>query len=400
MYYLNNINPFVKYVAIKYHDQLNGIILFLCCFLSILTQVPSILESSYGRLLFGVWGLPLMSVILSKNLRLIDRRILPINIWIYLWFFYVFLIQSLIPNDYWGSSCVYNSMISFSIFIIAYSISFSLSEKAFIEYVFGAALLGGIIFSLSIYNTAFSGGWGLSEAVYLYQAKNSAAQIIFACGICVFFFREALSKYKFGIIIIVGSLLLFLLLILILRSRATLLGFLPFLYLLLSKMSSRKIRIYTFCICSFVFLFLILNDRFYDLLVDGILFAQRDSSDVDDLSSGRFVQILNFGNLLGDNILFGKGESYIECFPLDIWLNTGLFGLLIMFFLFVNIMILLVKRITKKSLDSVVFILFVAYFFNSLFEQQAPLGPGSKCFFLWLCLGFWCGKRLNIVSRI
>ena len=204
----------MKCTTLRYHDRLNGIILFLCCFLSILTQVPSILESSYGRLLFAVWGLPLMSVILTKNLRLINKNVQPINIWMYLWFLYIFLIQAFIPNDYFGSACVYNSIISFLIFIIAYSISFSISERAFTKYIFWATLLGGVIFSLSIYNTAFSGGWGLSEATYLYQAKNSAAQVIFSCGICVFFFRGTLTKHKLGVIIIVASLLLFLLLLL------------------------------------------------------------------------------------------------------------------------------------------------------------------------------------------
>ena len=48
-----------------------------------------------------------------------------------------------------------------------------------------------------------------------------------------------------------------------------------------------------------------------------------------------------------------------------------------------------------KKEDICFFIIAVSIFFISLFEEQAPFGPGSRCYILWL---MW-GILLQINSR-
>ena len=45
----------MKCTTLRYHDRLNGIILFLCCFLSILTQVPSTANQYMDVLMVSVY---------------------------------------------------------------------------------------------------------------------------------------------------------------------------------------------------------------------------------------------------------------------------------------------------------------------------------------------------------
>ena len=36
---------------------------------------------------------------------------------------------------------------------------------------------------------------------------------------------------------------------------------------------------------------------------------------------------------------------------------------------------------------------------DGLFEAMAPFGPGAKCFFLWLIIGFFINKRIEAYNK-
>ena len=83
----------------------------------------------------------------------------------------------------------------------------------------------------------------------------------------------------------------------------------------------------------------------------------------------------------------GIGDIYFECYPLSVFLNFGIpFGTFVL--ILSCIPLWLVKGIKKKNSYYGLFMMIIfSYYTNSLFEGLAPVGPGAKCYFLWLLAG-------------
>ena len=72
-----------------------------------------------------------------------------------------------------------------------------------------------------------------------------------------------------------------------LKSRATLCGFFFVILYYIVKYNNPKIRVYITCLTIFAVTYILCDSTAYEVVVEQIIFGNRDASNVDDLSSGR-----------------------------------------------------------------------------------------------------------------
>ena len=91
----------------------------------------------------------------------------------------------------------------------------------------------------------------------------------------------------------------------------------------------------------------------------------------------------------------GSGDYYVDCMPLNILTQYGICGLSIIF-LFLYYMFHKLKRAKQEDyIATMTYILFFAFFINSLLEARPPFGPGVRSFTLWMMFGFSLAQLLE-----
>lgn len=145
-----------------------------------------------------------------------------------------------------------------------------------------------------------------------------------------------------------------------------------------------------------MYIYILSNPSFYRTLVEGILFANRDSTDLNSLSSGRVEQLETCVDLFVSSPIIGIGNKYFDCFPIIILTQYGIMGAIIVFVFIANrIKECVYKLDLNNQLDLCAFLLMMTYMLNSLFEAQPPFGPGVKCFPLWMIWGIMLSTKVR-----
>ena len=133
----------------------------------------------------------------------------------------------------------------------------------------------------------------------------------------------------------------------------------------------------------------------FNMVVNNIMFAGRDASSLDSLTSGRVSILSEFPMLIDGHWLTGVGALYFECFPVSCILQFGVItGSIIIGISYIPI----IKGIRFDRSDiytSIFVIVCIGYGINSIFEGLAPIGPGVKCYFMWLLYGILCTRKIE-----
>jgi hypothetical protein len=360
---------------------------FISIFTTLISQVPQILSSGISSYLQFFWLLPLVLVLLDGGFRLNNFLLLNISIVLILSLvlvvFHVFGIR-----PYLDSPHLMNLYKSFLILIISFNAAHYLNHERLPWNLGLVSLIGGLILSISVYYFSFSNGFSVTTVTYAYAAKNSVSQIILTSIILVFILLNfdkyrVLSYFKYFFIVF-GIYLLF-----ILKSRATILGLVLAVFYILIKSDSRGLKLGLFTIVSLIGVWLYLNQEISYLIYNSILLGGRDGSNLNEASSGRLNFYFDFMSLFSKEYLLGYGFKFTESFPLSVLLDYGIIWSILVFFIVLSPFYYNYKfRLLIKNKLVVSFsILIGVYFLNSIFEQQAPIGPGSKNFFLWTLQG-------------
>lgn len=365
-------------------------IIVSACFFSVLSQMPFWVNEGITQLVcFPMWIiLCLCSVIFSKGKikKSVGVIIVPSIL-----FLLMVLIDSLFTsNDYFSSSLLYSFLISMFIFGIGI-LTGKWCSKETIYKICCSYVLATVIVSVSIFVNYFGFSFDLSSKVYGYASKNSISQIIYtAIIILILKIKPEKTIYKACKIIII---LFELLLLMFLKSRATIVGLVVCVIILaFSKKTNRKLKnIIVICgICLIIALFT--SETFNDMIFNDILFAGREVTNWDSLSSGRVSIINQFPEIIEGHWLFGIGATYYECFPLSAIIQFGLIPGIVLIIISLTPLLLGCKR-SKISEDwFLLTMIAVGYNINSIFEGVTPFGAGIKCFFLWFLLGILLSK--------
>lgn len=362
-------------------------VLFVCviCFLTNISQMPYLINSSINRRLStGAWlllavvcfvKLPYLTG--TKNKTLLTCAAL---------FAGFYFILSILNSAYGDSALPQPIFLSMFVLIVGSMVGEHIDFDDW-NSIFTAYIFSGLIVSLNVYFSYIRGN-SLSGRAYLYSSKNSVSQIILTVWILILMTK--ILDTTFSKKIFYGGLLLFTTYILLmLQSRATIIG-IPIiaLWVLINNRSENKLRKMVFIAALLVIIALLFNDSFYEFVVNEVMTGGRNTADINDLSSERFVEWQEFGAKMIDTPLLGHGRDKQETIILTSLLEFGVIGGGMILYMAIYPFFWSIKqRFNLGKYYIVLSSIALVYFTNGIFEQLAPFGPGVKCYMLWFMLG-------------
>lgn len=365
-------------------NKISKILIVLACILSNLSQLPYFVNNGKTQIIsIPIWFLSFI-ILLSINRFKISRHLFKLLLLTIIFIILILTLSIVYNKNYFSSSMIYSLAISLFIIIIGSLISPFFNRDTFQEIVI-SYVLSSLIVSIVVFIKYFGFGFSLNTRIYAYSSKNSLSQILFTSVIIFYCYFKPKNNFQNIIKILIIIFQIFMLVIL--RSRATILGLvIVSFFIIFSKSMNKKKKIIVIIGGILLLILLFISDNFNDIVLNNIIFAGRDINDLDNLSSGRISIIREFPILIKNNWLTGIGPFYFECFPLSAILQFGLFAGGILIYISLLPLITSIKR-KSNDLWEILYFLSIGYFINSLFEGLAPFGPGIKCYFLWLLFG-------------
>lgn len=363
----------------------------LACFLSNISQLPSFVSTGMTQKLnMPIWIVLLLYLFIKKRIKIFYSTFKMFYA-IGVVFLLILLLSIFTDNTYFSSSIFQCLILSFYIYSLGTFVGSNFTDKD-LRFICLSYAVSATIVAISIYLEYFSVGFDITSRVYAYSSKNSISQILFTSIIILMFIH--FEKFKIFNWLKNLAIIFEVVLLMVLKSRATIIGFIICLiYIIVGKKFNRKLKYLLMTILIIGALTLLFNDNLFNMVVDNIMFAGRDASNLDSLTSGRVSILSEFPILIDGHWLTGVGALYFECFPLSCILQFGIVaGFVIMGISYTPI----IKGIKFDRSDiyvSIFTIVCIGYGINSIFEGLAPIGPGVKCYFMWLMYGILSTRK-------
>lgn len=361
-------------------------ILILAIALSNLSQIPALFGNSLIKSGYTIaWILLFMMLLYVCSFKIsIKHLILPI-------IFDVICGIGLIWGQSYFSSALFTP-INMSAFILLIGIMMGkLADDETLKRISIVYIATSFIVGLVLLGSVFRGVDWSGSSVYVYGSKNSAAPFLLIGLILV-----AIIFYRDHKVIPFALIVFYKVLICMMKSRATLISLVIFLlYFIFGVVESKKERNFYIILLMTCVLLIIFQPNVNHLIVDEILLNNR-SSDLATLSSGRDYHWYIFKTEFYDYLFMGTGGTYLESMPLAVLMSYGLIGgIPVLLFAIKPLCYAIKERKSKKYQLYTVLVISISLtmLINSIFEEQAPFGPGVKCYFLWLICGLYIGKK-------
>ena len=361
------------------------ILVAFACFLSNISQLPFFVSAGMTQKLnMPMWIVLLLYVFMKKKIRVFYSTLKIFGAICSI--FVLILLSSIVTNNsYFNSSVLQCLILSFFIYCLGTFAGEQFSDND-LKIVSMSYVISTTIVALSIYVEYFSVGFDITSRQYAYASKNSISQIIFTSIVILMFIH--FDKFRIFNLIKMVVIVFELTLLMFVKSRATIIGFaICLLYIILGKQFNRKIKYLLTLAVVIGTLALFMNENLADMFLSNIMFAGRDVSSLDSLTSGRISIVSEFPTLIEGHWLTGIGSLYFECFPLSCILQFGIItGSVIIGVAYLPILKSL-KFDRTNVYSSILVIICIGYGINSIFEGLAPIGPGVKCYYMWLMYG-------------
>lgn len=362
----------------------NGKLLGIITFFTVLSQLPQVVNAGYSSLISRViWGVGFIIVILCNENVVVKSFIRSMLLVIALFAFsgiQFFTFKTSLLSTL--SSCI---LLSIFILFVSEVLGQKL-KKNDLEYIAKCYVIASAIMALDLLFTTLQ-NFDLSNVVYAYASKNSAGVILFT-GFVLTMIYGFKKKKTLNNALCIGAMGIFFLTILLLKTRAMIVCFplVLILFIYCSPFGKKTKGIIIFI--SIMAIILLLNEQVYDIVINQIIFNNRNHT-IKDVSSGRSSQWLMLGENLKDNWAIGDGKTEQESLILTALIQYGVFmgGFIILYSLWPLVYSL--KTIRNANNKHIFCLLCVSavYFVDAIFEQLAPFGPGVRCFYLWLLFG-------------
>lgn len=376
----------------KGKSKLEEDILVLACIISTLSQLPILLGSGIVKLsVFACWILLLLYILYAYRGKF-KLNITEVIFCIYSFDFFLITAQLLTGKNYLSSNLVYPINLSVFIFIVSYLVG-QVVGADIIDKISKYYIASCLIVAIYVFFETFKGADWSNSLGYLYTSKNSLAQILLVALIFILFFQV-----KMKVIFRWGSTIFIIAMLVMLKSRATLIGLaITFIYWGTIAKKKRKERIILLVLITFIIIVLT-NDNLYDLLINKIILNNRVATDLNTISSGRMDHVNIFIYNIKEFWGIGNGGMYLESFPLASLISYGIVGFMPIIILAFMPLVKCFKKPKSKSLLNlrhVVILLSLTMLVNGLFEELSPFGPGVKCYMLWLLFGLYTGLKYS-----
>ena len=184
--------------------------------------------------------------------------------------------------------------------------------------------------------------------------------------------------------------------LLLLRSRATIVGLiLCLMVMVISRNNKQRTKIAITLVGMATIIMLLVSEPFYNFVFNKVLFAGRNSSDLNELTSGRLVLLQRFPSMISNHWFEGIGSVYYESFPLSAILQFGLIGGLILIGISLTPLFHAMRNRKYSDEWALLFYIAIGFTVNGFFEGLTPFGPGIKCYLLWLLFGIMLKATVN-----
>lgn len=371
----------------------NKTLTYLLCLLVILTnlsQMPIFVSGGITQYIsMPLWIILFIYCVLHDKRPEFSAFKTIVSLAIFFGFFYQ--IASALNPAYQKTSLPSVLMISLFVLVcsscIANDINVNSLNKILTSYVLSVIIVG-----ISVYMTYIANA-SLTSRVYLYEEKNSISQILLTAWVIILFtkFDGNWKKRLFYLSIMA----FFTYEILMLQSRASIIGIpIALAIALLNGRDSKgaKTMSVIFILVAIVLLF---KKDTLDYFVEYVLYAGRNSANLNDLSSGRSEEWAQFSFQFDQNPLFGVGKCKRESIILTSLLEFGIVGGIPLLIIACSPLLyaMRIKRVVNITpLYLIYIVVAITYTINGIFEQLAPFGPGVKCYFLWFLYGIIATK--------
>jgi len=362
---------------------MRAFIFVLVAVLSIISQIPVIVLSPIGDWLKALWVIPfILSLFDIKSTRI--EGLLAFSLFFFLFAIFCLTLESITGTQYVGAD-FRNIAISFVIFVTSYLTFSSGSGPAIVKHLPLCLLMVGFFVSVFIVlNYELVGS--LNTSLYAYKEKNSMSTILVAIIVLSgYLFKPNATIWKLikGLLMLIVSVV-----VLLLRSRATILGLFFAIYYYILALTNKRIKYLSIFLLILAVVLIVFIPSLNTVFWNQIMLAGRDQFDINDLSSNRVENIPALINLLSAHPFTGNGNMYFDCMPLIMLTQYGILGASIVFCFLLRIFVSLYKNRKCDSIHISAFVLYCVFLINSLFEAQPPFGPGIKCYLLWVMVGF------------
>lgn len=385
MYCISGSANFInKRLLNKQKISQSGRVISFCCFVTVFSQLPQIVEAGLSSLLSQfVWAICFAWLLLMQNCYVTRSKIqFPFIIVVFI-SLYMVVVGLVTGTPYYTSSLYVSLLLSTFMLIIGILVAPKLSKSDVLccgkAYVLAAFIVAVITFFTYFLGTDITGSG------YIYGSKNSLAVILLTAAVILISRLGERKKKRWVSYLLIAF---FIFMIAIMKCRAALVS-IPIIILiaLMGTSLPRKVKVLIIFSCL-VFCFLLLNDRIYDIIINEILFAGRGDS-LADSSSGRWDMWANFLDTMEGKWLIGDGTTFQESLILASIVKYG-FIVGSVFILYALWPLYKGIRWYLKNKSEFAFLLVMIstiYFIVGIFEMLSPYGPGARCFYLWILLG-------------
>ncbi len=351
--------------------------------LSILSQIPGIVESGMDFYLKLTWIAPFGWMLFKHPGEFLSRRLRFFYIPTAVFAAYCLTMQHATGDRFVGLD-LYNIFIALFLTSTSYVFARNYMSESIMRHL--AIAIMGAAAAVGVYECAvYFPEVNYSLLTNGYPFRNSVAFILLSALLFGIFTREEGSRRRQVWIWILAAILS--VCIFMLRSRAVYLCFLFSTVYFITTLREKRKRILAACIILALSLAVIIIGPLRDFVINRMLFASRPIDDPDLFFSRRLSLIgLQLSTMGSNHWIAGKGCEYLDCFPIAAIIQYGIIGGGILISLVCRVGVMTMRP--SGTIGRIAFSLFWIGAINCLFEASAPFGPGVKCMQIWIAFGF------------
>lgn len=369
------------------NNRNNHAIVLLCMItiaITVLTQVPS-LATVVRPLMYVLWVLLLCAGVISNSFRI------PLNRFLILYIITVFILGFeciILSNSHSDSYAMQIVPLPLVCYIAGLLIAQKADETLISNNLLTFYAVSFLMFSYIFYTYIGSFRTWYTANYYIYEQKNSAAQIIGCTILLSAFLIQPRAKWMN-----VGkniSLALLFLIIIAMQCRTALFSLLITATLYYFTVLHGKRKVIVTAILVGAIIAVINSDVLSQYVYKAFVFNERKTRNLDYFTSGRLTYFTNAWGLFVEHPLVGTGHHRVDDLYLCILSDVGLVG-------FIPIIVLWIDRIVRNitaffknrtPFTACLMCLTIFYFSESIFEAYPPFGPGVCAFMFWIVCAF------------
>ncbi|MCD8226313.1 MAG: O-antigen ligase family protein [Bacteroides ovatus] len=369
--------------------------LTIALFAGALSQTPQYYANN--SMFTVTWILPAVFALFSGKMTIAPISLIVLCFLVFQLFAFVLDFATSNMYQYRHDVNVEFSPISIFILFIGVQCARLIKKETFCNVLFYSSIVCLPVLDYLVLNSSFN-TFGLDGYLQISTYKNQIAPVLISHLCVIALLGQSKSIYLRWIFYV--TLLLTAYTVLGLRSRTFMVSMIILLVFLFFSLQNKKERKCYYFLIVLSIVYIIYNwQLFYDMLFT-MVFKQSD--DLSGISSGRTglwsEAIIHFF----DNPLFGLGQAAgnVENFYLQNLLAFGLLGFpLAVSFVYIPLKTFKAIFLKTDTIHLLTLIVVIIFLVNGIFERTPPVGPGIRCLYFWLLLGYCLSYSYRIKSN-